>query len=424
MRRKIRGLVQTTGAERGGRGQGLRSPCGPATPVVLFLVFAALLCAFPPVCLASVTVSVAPEAATNEAGTEHSITVTFVSDGFKLANTRVTFRITAGPNAGLEQTLIADRDGKVVFRYTSNGESGTDTIEIVGTDPDTNETIRCPSATKTWVKPAEEPPEEDPPVPDVPRLLRHTLLDMNALLRDLLSDLENFRYTLLFHPNFLRDGLWTLSNLFESLPPLEGGLLNNLPDVAGIPMRTIHECFREIANDLDIARRCVTVAKAQGTSGSPSVTQDVLETLNTAKGRLKELRELEHRGAAAQFMEELFELEDYLGDVMLEWASTPDDEKLLTQLDSFASGLDFSLSALPDVNGVSFSDLRAHLAELDKLLGDHFREDPSSLRSLVAGFSSKSTDADRDAIAAILQEMKRHKEALEAAIHRWFGCGS
>ena len=140
---------------------GLSTSRRTATTAVLFLAVAALAFPIAPVCRASVTCTVEPKAATNEVGTDHTIVVTFVSDGFKLAGTEATFRIASGPNAGLERTLIADREGRVVFRYTGHGGPGTDTIEIVGIDPDTDHRIVCSTATKTWIEGTSEPEPPD-----------------------------------------------------------------------------------------------------------------------------------------------------------------------------------------------------------------------------------------------------------------------
>ena len=417
MRRKVHRLLRTAG-NKGKHDPESRRPRRATLTAAFLAASIALCCLTAPICFGSVEVTVTPEAATNAVGTEHTIVVTFASNGFKLANTEASFRVTDGPNAGLEQKLIADREGKVVFRYTSNGEPGMDTIRIVGVDPDTNETIRCPTATKTWVQ-AEEEPEDEPKAPSDTERLFDVLLEMNKLLDRLLYESENYKFSLLFNPRSLRDGLAALAELFSSLHTAEPGLLQLLPDVAGISMEEVYYTFEDIKVDHGFVQRTLARAESEGTLGTPSVTMEVLDVLDRTRRRLEELRGYEHDGGATQFMQELSELEDYLRDVMLDWANAPDDQKLLSQLESFASGADFSLTALPDVRGVGFSGLYGHLSEFDRLLRGLDPEDPSSAVSLAAGFDTDSSPAERDALVAILQGMKQHKEAIETAAAPW-----
>lgn len=115
---------------------------------------------------ASVHCEVTPENAENPVGTSHSLTVKVNSNGYKLADTRMVLRVAEGPNAGVEVTGTTDGSGKVVLTYTSNGNPGTDRIEISGIDPDLNTEFDCGCVTKTWLggqavtKPAEEPAEQ------------------------------------------------------------------------------------------------------------------------------------------------------------------------------------------------------------------------------------------------------------------------
>jgi hypothetical protein len=41
----------------------------------------------------------------------------------------VTFKITAGPDAGETGTSVADDHGLATYTFTNNGTAGTDTIE-------------------------------------------------------------------------------------------------------------------------------------------------------------------------------------------------------------------------------------------------------------------------------------------------------
>jgi hypothetical protein len=99
-----------------------------------------------------------PPTATDEAivGATHTVTATTQdNNGFPVVNTTVTFTVLTGPNAGASGVCTAsaacktDASGKVSFTYASNGNAGTDTIQACFTDA-TN-TLRCATASKTWV---------------------------------------------------------------------------------------------------------------------------------------------------------------------------------------------------------------------------------------------------------------------------------
>jgi hypothetical protein len=104
-----------------------------------------------------------PSTATNDAvlGATHTVTATAQdNNGNPVAGTTVTFTVTAGPNMGASGVCSAnvscqtDASGKVSFTYSSNGTGGTDTIKACFTDA-TN-TLRCATATKTWVAASEQ----------------------------------------------------------------------------------------------------------------------------------------------------------------------------------------------------------------------------------------------------------------------------
>lgn len=100
-----------------------------------------------------------PAEAENQAGTDHTVTAT-VTDGEDnpLADMPVTFAVTAGPNAGeasdpgtgecTPDSCQTNASGEVSWAYTSNGMTGTDTIEACFDD---DGTPRCATATKEWV---------------------------------------------------------------------------------------------------------------------------------------------------------------------------------------------------------------------------------------------------------------------------------
>jgi hypothetical protein len=50
-------------------------------------------------------------------------------DGSSAAHIPVTFKITAGPDAGVTGTSVADDYGLATYTFTNNGTAGTDTIE-------------------------------------------------------------------------------------------------------------------------------------------------------------------------------------------------------------------------------------------------------------------------------------------------------
>jgi hypothetical protein len=82
------------------------------------------------------TVTIAPATAPVDAatplaaGASHTVTATVISvDGSSAAHIPVTFKITAGPDAGETGTSVADDHGLATYTFTNNGTAGTDTIE-------------------------------------------------------------------------------------------------------------------------------------------------------------------------------------------------------------------------------------------------------------------------------------------------------
>ena len=105
------------------------------------------------------TLTLAPRAATNQIGTQHTVTATVRNQfGQPVQGANVDFSITAGANAGLAQAgmtdAVTDANGAATFTYTSNVTS-TDTIfacsETGGSEND-NCNLGEPRATafKTW----------------------------------------------------------------------------------------------------------------------------------------------------------------------------------------------------------------------------------------------------------------------------------
>jgi hypothetical protein len=105
------------------------------------------------------TLTLTPRAATNQVGTQHTVTATVRNQfGQPVQGADVDFRITGGPNQGLAQAgmldATTDANGVATFTYTSN-VVGTDTI-VACSETGGSENDQCdagePSgqATKTW----------------------------------------------------------------------------------------------------------------------------------------------------------------------------------------------------------------------------------------------------------------------------------
>jgi hypothetical protein len=92
--------------------------------------------------------SLSPLTETNPVGSSHTVTVTVTQNGSPASGVAVNFNITSGPNTGASGTGTTDVNGQAMFTYTSNGTSGTDTIQasgIISSVP-----FSC-TATKTWI---------------------------------------------------------------------------------------------------------------------------------------------------------------------------------------------------------------------------------------------------------------------------------
>ncbi|MBI2443425.1 MAG: hypothetical protein HYV40_05995 [Candidatus Levybacteria bacterium] len=105
-----------------------------------------------------------PPTATNEAGTNHTVTATVTSNGQPAANVLVSFSVVAGPNAGqvsdpgecsTDPNCNTDANGQTSWTYTSNGTAGSDVIEACFTDVQGVE--HCAKATKEWTEPKSLP---------------------------------------------------------------------------------------------------------------------------------------------------------------------------------------------------------------------------------------------------------------------------
>jgi hypothetical protein len=100
-----------------------------------------------------------PRTATDNGGTEHTLTATTSLDGVLQQDVTVKFLVFAGPNIGKTGSAITDANGKATWSYTGNGVEGTDTIQataLIGyIDMTSNE------AFKVWEAPPNLAPTAD-----------------------------------------------------------------------------------------------------------------------------------------------------------------------------------------------------------------------------------------------------------------------
>lgn len=90
-----------------------------------------------------------PPAADNPVGSEHTFTVTVLAEGEPQPDVALTVTILSGPNAGATGSGTTRPDGTIEAMYTSNGDPGTDVIQVSGM---LDAPFSC-TATKTWTPP-------------------------------------------------------------------------------------------------------------------------------------------------------------------------------------------------------------------------------------------------------------------------------
>ena len=94
------------------------------------------------------TCSVAPDTATNLAGTRHDVTATFRrGNGQRAAGAAVSIAVVTGPNATILADAVTNASGQVSFGYTGAQRAGTDLIELAAVVD--GQVVRC-AASKTW----------------------------------------------------------------------------------------------------------------------------------------------------------------------------------------------------------------------------------------------------------------------------------
>jgi len=117
-----------------------------------------LLVAFDPVpaclpCGITVTgLSLSPKTATNCIDTDHTVTahVYDINTMSDVEGATVVISVIAGPNTGeTSGPMTTDVNGEASWTYTGSGGTGTDTIEVTGTDP-AGAPLVSAQAEKTW----------------------------------------------------------------------------------------------------------------------------------------------------------------------------------------------------------------------------------------------------------------------------------
>jgi hypothetical protein len=108
-------------------------------------------------------ISLTPEDATNEIGSDHTVTAHNPAlGGAPRPEVEDTFEVIAAPTAGHTGAATTDANGEATFTYAGDGGTGKDTIEACftpdqqapeGTDSLQEPQQACDTATKTWVEP-------------------------------------------------------------------------------------------------------------------------------------------------------------------------------------------------------------------------------------------------------------------------------
>lgn len=146
-------------------------------------------------------ISLGPLSATNNTGTNHTVTATVQAGGTPVVGTTVTFKVISGPNAGLTGTGVTNASGQATFTYTSS-VAGTDSLTASFVDA-SGHTQTSNTVTKTWVA-------VTPPPPSGP-------MEATAELHSLILDERGNPAGPDGHFSFHDDGVGTLSVLASSI---------------------------------------------------------------------------------------------------------------------------------------------------------------------------------------------------------------
>ena len=106
------------------------------------------------------TIMLTPVTADNPIFSDHTVTASASSMLGPIAGLLITFEVDSGPNAGLSSTsdgtcfpnadCTTDINGEVMWTYTSNGVTGTDTIVSSADDPVVGGMVVSNTAQKNW----------------------------------------------------------------------------------------------------------------------------------------------------------------------------------------------------------------------------------------------------------------------------------
>ncbi len=110
--------------------------------------------------------SLAPTAATNQPGSDHTVVATLEKDGAPEPGVKLAFDVAGGPNSDkssadggcVPATCDTDANGQVSWTYRSNNQEGQDTIVVVV--PGDN-SVSGATALKTWTKTRDKNPITD-----------------------------------------------------------------------------------------------------------------------------------------------------------------------------------------------------------------------------------------------------------------------
>jgi hypothetical protein len=118
-------------------------------------------------------VTASPATATNEVGTDHTVTATVTFAAAPADGAFVTIEVLTGPNAGDNGSGSADANGEFAFTYPGDGGVGQDSIEActfgfparTAERPALGIPLACDTVTKDWIQPTPTPSPSPSPSP-------------------------------------------------------------------------------------------------------------------------------------------------------------------------------------------------------------------------------------------------------------------
>ena len=124
---------------------------------VIALVLVSTLNPVPVQAISVDKITVEPELAANQVGTEHTVTAVATAADKAVSGITVHFSVMRGPNSGVNGDNTTDANGEASFTYTSNGDPGIDTISVEIDTPSAIKKI----AKKVWLEPTSGQIETD-----------------------------------------------------------------------------------------------------------------------------------------------------------------------------------------------------------------------------------------------------------------------